>query len=269
MSSKPANVLSSITARPVRPRVIPVLLIRDGQLYKSLRFKAPKYVGDPRVAVKIFNDKGCDELILLDITAGIAGRPPDFDLIEEIASESFMPVAYGGGVTSVEHARRVFAAGVEKVVLNARAISEPGLVTAVANLAGSSSTVVCIDVRRDWLGRQKVATDAGRNGTRLDPVEWARHVAWLGAGEIVLQSVDRDGTLEGYDLKLVAAVSGAVDVPVVALGGAGGVGHMRAAIDAGAAAAAAGSMFVFQGPHKAVLITYPDEQELDQALLRT
>lgn len=269
MSAGSSGVLSSIAARPVRPRVIPVLLLKDGQLYKSVRFKTPKYVGDPRVAVKIFNDKGCDELILLDITAGTAGRAPDFDLIQEIASESFMPVAYGGGVTSVEHARRAFAAGVEKVVLNARAIAEPSLVTAVADLAGSSSTVVCIDVRRDWLGRQKVVTDAGRNGTRLDPVEWARHVTSLGAGEIVVQSVDRDGTLEGYDLKLVAAVSGAVDVPVVALGGASGVASLRAAIDAGAAAAAAGSMFVFQGPHKAVLITYPDERELAQALLGT
>ena len=248
--------------RRMRPRVIPALLLRDGQLYKTVRFRNPKYVGDPRVAVKIFNDKGCDELILLDISATPAHREPDYALIEEIVSESFMPVAYGGGVSSAAQARRIFSLGVEKVVLNSNAVENPGLVSEISSLAGASSTVVSVDVGRDWLRRNRVMTQCGQRKTNLEPVEWARRAVAHGAGEIVINSIDRDGTMEGYDLALINEISRAVDVPVVALGGAGQESHLRQVVDAGAAAAAAGSLFVFQGPHRAVLITYPNEDKL-------
>jgi cyclase len=248
--------------RWTRPRVIPVLLLRNGQLCKTVRFRHPKYVGDPRVAVKIFNDKGCDELILLDITATPGRRKPDFSLIEEIVTESFMPVAYGGGISTAADARAIFSLGVEKAVLNTHAVDTPSLVQEISAMAGASSTVVSIDVGRDWLRRRRVVAAGGRRWTALDPRDWARRVVELGAGEIVLNSIDRDGSMEGYDLDLIADIAHAVDVPVVAVGGAGHERHFREAVEAGAAAAAAGSIFVFQGSHRAVLITYPDESKL-------
>ena len=253
----------SLTPRRwTRPRVIPVLLLRNGQLYKTVRFRNPKYVGDPRVAVKIFNDKGCDELILLDITATPARRKPDYRLIEEIVTESFMPVAYGGGISTAAEARAVYSLGVEKVVLNTHAIETPSIVSEIAAIAGASSTVVSIDVGTDWLRRRRVVGACGRKRTSLDPCEWARVVVELGAGEIVLNSIDRDGLMRGYDLDLIRDVASSVDIPIVAVGGAGEERHFRHAVEAGAAAAAAGSFFVFQGPHRAVLITYPDESKL-------
>lgn len=245
-----------------RPRVIPVLLLRDGQLYKTVRFRNPKYVGDPRVAVKIFNDKGCDELVLLDITATPQCRDPDYQLIEEIVTESFMPVAYGGGISSVAQAKTIFSLGVEKVVLNTHAIENPALISDISAIAGASSTVVSIDVGRDWLRRQRVVGECGHRRTSLDPRDWAQKVEKLGAGEIVVNSIDQDGQMAGYDLDLIGTIARAVDVPVVALGGAGKEADFRNAVQAGAAAAAAGSVFVFQGPHRAVLITYPDEPKL-------
>ena len=251
-----------VNPRRMRPRVIPVLLLRDGQLYKTRNFRDPKYIGDPRVAVKIFNDKGCDELVLLDISATPEHRSPDYGLIEEIVTESFMPVAYGGGVSSADQARRIVSLGVEKVVLNSHAIATPALISEVSTLVGASSTVVSIDVKADWLRRRRVVSQCGKRTTNLDPTVWARRAVELGAGEIVINSIDRDGTMNGYDLALVRDVAQAVDVPVVALGGAGSLQHFGDAIQAGAAATAAGSLFVFQGPHRAVLITYPDEAQL-------
>jgi cyclase len=247
----------------MRPRVIPVLLLRDGQLYKTVRFGSPTYVGDPRIAVKIFNDRGCDELILLDIMASRMRKSPDFKLIEEIVTESFMPVAYGGGIRSVDEARSLFSLGVEKVVLNTSALTDPGLVSAVSTLAGASSTVVSIDVRRDWMRRRRVYATCGTRVTHREPVDWAKEAVLRGAGEILVNAIERDGKMQGYDVALIKDVATAVDVPVIALGGAGKAEDLRAAVDAGADASAAGSLFVFQGPQRAVLINYPDEAELD------
>lgn len=252
----------AVAPRRMRPRVIPVLLLQDRQLYKTVRFRDPKYVGDPRVAVKILNDKGCDELILLDISATPHQREPDYELIGEIAAESFMPVAYGGGIRSVEQARTICSLGIEKVVLNSHAIGNPDLVRQVAQLVGVSSTVVSMDVGTDWLRRKHVYAECGRRRTTLEPVAWARELASLGAGELVVNSIDRDGTMSGYELPLVESIARAVDVPVIALGGARDNQDFRRATDAGAAAGAAGSRFVFHGPHRAVLITYPEEAEL-------
>jgi cyclase len=249
---------------PLRPRVIPVLLLnKDGLLYKPRAFKNPVYVGDPRVAVKIFNDKGADEIVLMDMTATAEGREPDYQLIEEIASESFMPMAYGGGVRTVEQARRIASLGVEKIVLNTIASERPDVVASISALVGASSTVVCIDYRKHFLSGNKVYAESGKRKTEFDPVSFAKTMAAAGAGEIILQDMDRESSMAGYNISMIRAVSEAVAVPVVALGGAGNLSHLREATDAGAAAAAAGSMFVFQGPHRAILITYPSDAKLD------
>ena len=240
------------------PRIIPVLLIADGGLVKTVRFGDARYVGDPINAVRIFNEKQVDELIVLDIRATIEGRSPEESAIEEIVSEAFMPVGYGGGVRDLATATRLIQLGVEKVVINAAAIERPDDVARIADRLGSSTLVVSIDAsaRRD--GSYEVVTHGAKTRTGIDVRAHAEAVAKLGAGEIILNSVDRDGTMEGYDLELLRTVTSIVDVPVVACGGAGTTEDLLAAIrDGGASAAAAGSIFVFHGRHRAVLITYP------------
>jgi cyclase len=229
-----------------------------------VRFREPRYVGDPINAVRIFNEKEVDELVFLDIAATASGKGPNFDLLHHIASEAFMPFGYGGGITDAGQIRKLFAMGVEKIVLNTAAEAHPELVSEAAALAGSSSVVVSIDVKKSWLGRYGVYTRAGQHDTRRDPVELAREMQARGAGEILLNSIDRDGTFSGYDLPLIAAVAQAVDIPVVACGGAGELRHFREAVDHGASAVSAGSLFVFHGRHKAVLITYPDYTDLEK-----
>ena len=254
----------SATAHAVhRPRVIPALLLMNGLLYKTVRFKAPKYVGDPRIAVKIFNDKCADEVVLLDIRASLEGREPDFRLIEEIAGECFMPMAYGGGVRDVETARRLFSLGVEKVIVNSAALADPQLIERLCERFGAQSVVAAIDIKRDWLKRPRVVTHSGTRRAEVDPLQWAVRLEALGAGEILLNSVDRDGTFQGYDLALVSHIAHAVNVPVVACGGAGSIEDCaRVVRQAGASAAAAGSIFVFQGVHRAVLISFPPDAAL-------
>jgi imidazole glycerol-phosphate synthase subunit HisF len=246
----------------MRPRVIPVLLLADGLLCKTVRFKRPRYVGDPRVAVKIFSEKGADELILLDIERTRLGKPPDYELIEEIAGESFMPVAYGGGISSAEQAREVVACGVEKVVLNSQAF-KPGVIESIADDLGASGVVVSIDVRRGWMGGYRHATHNAKQRSGMRPEEAALAARDRGAGEIMLTSVERDGSMQGYDLELIRRVTSVVDIPVIACGGAGKLEDLAAATKSGASAAAAGSMFVFQGVHRAVLITFPTDDALN------
>ena len=248
-----------------RARVIPCLLLKGDGLVKTVRFKDPKYVGDPINAVKIFNEKEVDELIFLDITATPEGRTPSFDRVRDIASECFMPMCYGGGVRSQEHARQLFNLGVEKVALNTAAAETPALITELANAFGNQSIIVGVDVKRDWLGRPRVFTHCGTKNTGRAPVEYAREMEERGAGEILLNSVDRDGTMQGFDDELIREVTQAVHVPVVACGGAGSVAHLGAAVAAGASGVAAGSLFVFTGPHRAVLINYPTTAELSDA----
>lgn len=246
----------------LRARVIPCLLLLQRRLVKTVKFKSPRYVGDPINAVRIFNDKEVDELVVLDIGATPAGAEPDFELLENLASEAFMPFAYGGGIRTVDQIRRLYSLGIEKIILNTAAASDPDFVAEAVSLAGSSSVVVSIDVRRNWRGKSSVWTKNGTTDTGFDPVSYARRMASLGAGEILLTAIDRDGMMEGYDLPLVRAVTEAVDIPVIAAGGAGNLEHLRGAVENGAAAVAAGSMFVFHGKHRAVLITYPDYTEL-------
>lgn len=251
------------TDRVFRNRVLPVLLLQSSMLYKTRKFRDPKYVGDPRNVVKIFNDKGADEIVVLDIGATPAGRIPNYTLIEEIATEAFMPMAYGGGITHVDQARRILDVGVEKVVIGTMAAKTPELVGEIARLCGSQSIIVCIDVKKDFLGRQRVVVNSGKTRTGMDPIAFAKQVSNVGAGEIIIQSVDQDGEMSGYDLDLVHKVAHEVSVPVIALGGAGSEDDLRAVVKkGGASAAAAGSMFVFHGPLRAVLITYPKNQSL-------
>jgi cyclase len=247
----------------LKTRVIPALLFKDQGLVKTVQFRKPGYVGDPINAIKIFNDKEVDELVLLDITASIEGRGPSFELIEEIASECFMPLGYGGGIRSVEDIRRILATGVEKVILNSAALSDPALVEAAARAAGSQSVVVSIDAKKKLLGGYEVWSGGATRATGRDPAEFAREMQSRGAGEILITSIDRDGTQKGFDLELVRRVTAAVTVPVVACGGAGTLAHLREAVDAGASAVAAGSMFVYVGKHRAVLINYPQYRELE------
>jgi cyclase len=247
----------------MRPRVIPCLLLKGERLVKTVRFGNPVYVGDPINTVRIFNEKEVDELVILDIAATLEGRRPAIDTIARIASEAFMPVAYGGGIRSLEDARAVLACGVEKVVINTAAAEHPDSVREIAAAYGNSSVVISIDVRRKLLGRREVCVRGGRKATGLDPVAFARAAAGLGAGEILLNSIDRDGTMQGYDIELVRSVARAVAVPVIACGGAGSLADFSTALrEGGASAVAAGSFFVFHGRHRAVLISYPSPDQL-------
>ena len=245
-----------------QPRVIPCLLLRRGGLVKTIGFSDPAYVGDPINAVRIFNEKEVDELVLLDIEASRTGAEPRYDEIQEIVSEAFMPIAYGGGVRNIEQARRLVALGVEKIVVNSAALHEPQLIRALAERLGSSSTVVSINVKKDWRGRFRVYDSARSETTKHDLLEHARRCVAEGAGELFLNDVARDGTGKGYDLELIQRVVQAVDVPVIACGGAGTLDHFTEAVAAGASAVAAGSMFVYMGRHRAVMINYPGEKVL-------
>jgi cyclase len=239
------------------PRVIPVLLLKDNGLYKSLKFKDLKYVGDPINAIKIFNEKAVDELIFLDITATNNNAEPNYSMLSNIASECFMPLCYGGGIKSLSQIEKILACGVEKVCLNTSAFLDPELVKEASKKFGSSTIVVSIDVKKTIFSGNKVYIKSGTKSTGMDPVRFAREMESLGAGEILINSIDRDGTMLGYDMELIKLVSNSVQIPVIACGGAGSVENIADVFKmANASAAAAGSFFVFQGRHRAVLITY-------------
>ena len=251
----------------LQTRVIPCLLLQGEGLVKTTRFKDPTYIGDPINAIRIFNDKEVDELIFLDITASREGRGPAFQAIRDFASECFMPVGYGGGIRSLEDARQVLSLGIEKIILNTMALRRPELVSEIAREFGSQAVVVSIDAKKRLLGGHEVVAADGTQKTGLKPAAHAQRMVELGAGEIFLNSIDRDGTQSGYDLALVRSVATAVSVPVIACGGAGSLAHFGEAVAEGhASAVSAGSMFVFHGKHRAVLISYPTRAELDAAL---
>jgi cyclase len=248
-------------------RVMPCLLLKDGALVKTVKFKDPGYIGDPINAIRIYNEKEVDELIFLDITATIEKREPPYKVLSEIASECFMPVTYGGGVQDVETIRKLLSLGIEKVAINSHAVTRPEFIRAAAEKFGSSTIVVSIDVRKRLFGRYEVAIHGGRKGTGLDPVEFAIKMEQMGAGEILLNSIDRDGTQEGYDIELIKSVTSAVGVPLIACGGAGKIDDFRAAVkEGGASACAAGSMLVYFGRNRAVLINFPEREKLEDIL---
>lgn len=245
-------------------RTIPVLLLHGKGLEKTRQFDYWKYLGDPVNAVRIFNEKEVDELIVLDIDASRQGFEPRVNEIVELAGECFMPMCYGGGITTVEQIRRLLGEGIEKVSINSGAHDNPRLVEEAARAFGSQSIVAAIDVRETAPGIWTVFSNGGRIDRQVDPVTFAKRMEVAGAGEILLYDIDRDGTKQGYNLDLVRRVSGEVDIPVVASGGAGKLGDFREAIQAGAHAVAAGSLFVLIGRLDGVLITYPPQSELEQ-----
>ena len=242
----------------LRSRIIPCLLLSDNGLVKTRHFKNAKYVGDPLKTVKIFNEKRVDELIYLDIDATTKQHSPNFELIRSIAVESRMPLCYGGGITTAKQAVRIISLGFEKIAISAAALERPTLITEIADAVGSQSVVVVLDVRKNTLfSGYTVYTHNGLNERKVDLLEFCKQAVILGAGEIVINSIDRDGSMTGYDLELAKKVRASISTPMSILGGAGDIGHMQDLIDTvGVGGAAAGSMFVFKGIYRAVLISY-------------
>lgn len=248
-----------------RPRIIPVLTIDDRDLVKTKQFDHSVYLGDPVNAVKIFNLKGIDEMAVLDISATRRATEPDYELLGDIASQAFMPLSYGGGIQSLEQARKILALGYEKITVNTALIRDEALIRELSAFAGTQSVVASIDAKISR-GQYVCVTGDGREETDIRPAELAKKAETLGCGEIFLNSVDRDGMMNGYDVDLIRQVTDAVDIPVTACGGAGSVGDLKSALQTGRAhAAAAGSLFVFYGKLHAVLITFPAERELTEA----
>lgn len=247
----------------LRKRVIPCLLLHHRGLVKTVRFKHPTYIGDPINAVKIFNEKFVDEIIFLDIDASEEHRAPDFEHIADICNECFIPFCYGGGIRNIEDAERLFTIGVEKIVLNTILFQQKDLLTAMAHHFGSQSVVAAMDVRKKRFSGYVVMAERGKMTTRMHPIEYARKLEELGAGELFVNAINRDGMMQGYDRELLRQIAAAVSIPVIACGGAGHIQHIADLFQYTAvSAAAAGSLFVFQGPHKAVLINYPSSKEL-------
>jgi len=252
-----------------RPRIIPVLLIDDRDLFKTVQFGERTYLGDVVNAVKIFNRKGIDELSILDIGATRNGREPDFELLKDIASEAFMPLSYGGGITNLDQIHKLLAIGYEKVVINSGLFTHPEVVREAVAQYGSQSIVASIDAKKVGDG-YKCAICNGQKLLDKTPLELALEAEQMGCGEIIINSIDNDGMMKGYDLVLVKTITEAVKVPVIAIGGAGGIDDLKKVIQkAGAHAAAGGSMFVFYGRLRAVLITAPSEKELTEAGIYT
>jgi imidazole glycerol-phosphate synthase subunit HisF len=247
----------------LRPRIIPCLLLQNGGVVKTVRFTEPKYIGDPLNAVRIFNEKEVDELVVLDIDATAHHREPDYALIASLAAECRMPLCYGGGVKTVEQVEKIISLGVEKVAISSAAIDDPSLLVKMAERVGRQSLVVVMDVKKTGLfSRYELFTGNGKVARGLTPVAFSRVVAEMGAGEILINSIDRDGTLEGYDLTLVQQVRETVAIPLSVLGGAGGLIDIDALFRAcGVIGAAAGSMFVLKGKYRAVLIQYPSQED--------
>lgn len=242
------------------PRIIPCLLLKGEGLVKTCKFKNPVYLGDPRNIVRIFNEKEVDEIIILDIDATIQRRGPRMDLVREIVSEAFMPVAYGGGIRTVEEIKQLINIGVEKVVINSHVFKDPNFISKAVNLFGSQSIVVCMDLKKNFLGHYELYSTGATINTKIAPLNFARQMESAGVGELMINSIDRDGTMIGYDIELVRSVASIVKVPVIASGGAGTIDHFFQVVKQGnASAVAAGSMFVFHGKYKAVLISYPEQ----------
>lgn len=251
----------------LKTRVMPCLLFYNKGLYKTVKFKNPSYVGDPINAIKIFNEKEVDELIFLDITASMEHREPDYKVISNIATECFMPLCYGGGITKFDQVKRIMEIGVEKVSLNHSAIENPQLITEAARAFGSQAIIVSIDVKKNFWGKYDVMKNRGTKSIGENPVAFAKRMEELGAGEILLTSIDREGTWDGFDIELIKQITSVVNIPVIASGGAGNLRHLEEAEKAAKASALAlGSMVVYQKKGMGVLINFPKRQELENIL---
>ena len=248
----------------LRPRIIPSLLLHDKGLVKTVNFKSNKYVGDPINAVRIFNEKEVDELAIFDIDATVLNKEPDYILIEKLANQSRMPLCYGGGVKTVEQAQKIFGLGIEKIALSSALIQNPQLVTEIAERVGSQSVIVVLDIKKKLLGGYEVYTHNGKKSTGINPIKFAKELERLGAGEIIINSIDQDGMMNGFDLFLIDKIAETISIPMTVLGGAGSISDIKKVIDKHRViGVAAGSLFVFKGVYKAVLINYPSREEKD------
>jgi cyclase len=244
-------------------RIIPCLLLRNNGLVKTVRFKESTYIGDPINTVKIFNEKEVDEIFFLDIDATKTKKEPPYDLIRNIATECFMPFAYGGGIQSIQQIEKIIKSGAEKIIINSQAFLKRNFMREAVQQFGSSTIAVSMDVKKEFLRGNTVYIKGGTLSTGMNPVDYAREIEDEGAGEILINSIDRDGVMEGYDIELIKSISQSVRVPIIACGGAGSLVDFRLAVkEGGASAAAAGSFFVFHGKRRAVLITYPSYTEI-------
>ena len=249
----------------LRPRIIPSLLIQDNGHVKTVNFKNPKYVGDPINAVRIFNEKEVDELAIFDIDATAKGLEPNYSLIERIANQSRMPLCYGGGVKTVEQAQKIFGLGIEKIALSSAVLHNPELITQIANRVGAQSVIVVLDVKKKLFGGYEVYTHNGKKSTGINPFDFAEKAQRLGAGEIIINSIDQDGVMKGFDMNLIDKVRDKISLPLTVLGGAGELQHIQQVIHKhGVIGVAAGSLFVFKGVYKAVLINYPEKGEKEK-----
>jgi cyclase len=250
-----------------RIRVIPVLQLKGEGLYKTVKFRSPRYIGDPINAVKIFNEKEVDELAFIDIEATITNKEPNYNKIEEIASECFMPLAYGGGIKNIEQAKKIFSIGIEKIIINTAAYTNTKLIEQIAKIYGNQSVVVAIDVKKDFFGKKRPFIKSASEKIKTEVHKWAKTLENAGSGEIILTSVDHDGTFKGYDIDLIKKVSETVSIPVVANGGASKIEDFKMAIiDGGASAVAAGSLFVYKSQNRGILINYPSQKELKEKI---
>ncbi len=251
----------------LQKRIIPCLLLHKGGLYKTQNFKKPTYIGDPINAIKIFNEKEVDELMFLDIDATVQNKEPNYKMIEDIASECFMPLCYGGGVKTLDQMKKIYSLGVEKISISSAAIENPNLIQEAANIFGNQSVIVTVDIKKDFFGKKKVFINNGKKNTKINPVDFIKRVEALGAGEIVVNSIDHDGIMKGYDIELLKEIKSNIKVPVIALGGAGNLNHIKEIFEISKVdAVACGSMFVYQGPLKGVLISYPPYQKIQELL---
>ena len=247
-------------------RIIPILLLKNNGLVKTLKFKDPKYVGDPINAIRIFNEKEVDELILLDIFASREGKEPNYEMIKKISEECFMPLSYGGGIKNLKQAKHIFSLGVEKICLQTASIEDTSFLKELISHYGSQSIVASIDVKKNWIGKYEIFHSSRRNTIKLNWKSFINKMIDIGVGEIVINSVDKDGTLSSPDLNLIKTVCEITNVPVIAAGGVASLEDIKSVINAGASGVGAGAFFVFSGPHKAVLITYPKQSDLKNIL---
>ncbi|MBI5038119.1 MAG: imidazole glycerol phosphate synthase subunit HisF [Candidatus Kerfeldbacteria bacterium] len=247
----------------LQTRAIPCLLKKGSSLVKTKQFGELQYIGDPVNTIQIFNNLAADEIIVLDITASVERRSPDLEFISQLTDECFMPFAYGGGVRTIDDMKRIFSLGVEKIIICSYAVESPQFIKDAALQFGNQSIIVSIDVKKNFLGRYHVYTHSATIDTKRNPVDFAQEMERSGAGEIFLNSINNDGMMHGFDLELINDISKVITIPLIACGGAGTLAHIKQAIDAGATAVAAGSLFVYQNGNRAVLINYPERQELD------
>ena len=245
------------------PRVIPALLLKGNGLVKGVKFKNHEYVGDPINTVKIFNDKEVDELIILDIMASLNANEPNFEILKELASEAFMPMGYGGGIQSFDHAKRVFDLGFEKIVIGTAALINLDLIASIANVYGSQSVVISMDIKKNWFKKYQLYGYSGSKKMNTELKKFVDQIISAGAGEILLNNIDHDGTKKGYDLDIIKEISDLASVPIVSLGGAWELNDLKKGIQAGASAVSAGAMFVYEGKFNAVMVNYPKYSEIE------